>query len=206
MLICFDFDGVLANSAKTKFKIFKEAGERFLPREHKDDYLDFLNKNPNARREEKLSLIASNSNRNLEFLLSWFNKNYQIRNIELFQPTNEFLLNLKKYKTSIISAAPHSDLFSIANYSYLAPFSVEGIFANCNDKAKVLKQLKSKCSLETNESIFIGDTPSDYESARKASFIFIPLIIWSTYQWNRSKNYKPLNNLNNLFKHLPIKK
>ena len=204
MLICFDFDGVLANSAKTKFKIFKEAGELFLPRKHNDNYLDFLKKNPNARREEKLSLIASNSNRNLEFLLGWFNKTYQIRNIELFQPTNEFLLNLKSHQTSIISAAPLSDLLSIATNSYLAPFSVEGIFANCNDKAKVLKELKSKCSLKNNESIFIGDTPSDYQSARKASFIFIPLDIWSTYQWESSQNYKPLNNLNYLFDHLSV--
>ena len=84
MLICFDFDGVLANSAKTKFKIFKEAGERFLPREHNDNYLDFLKNNPNARREEKLTFIASKSNNNLGFLLEWFQKSYRINSIELF--------------------------------------------------------------------------------------------------------------------------
>ena len=164
----------------------------------------FLKKKSQCKKRRKIILNCFKFNRNLEFLLGWFNKTYQIRNIELFQPTNEFLLNLKGHQTSIISAAPLSDLLSIATNSYLAPFSVEGIFANCNDKAKVLKELKSKCSLKNNESIFIGDTPSDYQSARKASFIFIPLDIWSTYQWESSQRYKPLNNLNYLFDHLSV--
>ena len=199
MLICFDFDGILANSALLKFNLFKEAGLKFLPPQYQNQFFAFLKDNPNQSRIEKLSYISTRSEINIDDLLFWFKKSLLSKKIDLFKPDFNFIKNLKLHHSAIISAAPLEDLLYISSKEFLQIFSSEGVFASCKDKANTLSELKAKLQKNTKKFIFIGDTPADMKSARKAKFDFIPLSKWSCYDWSFEIYPYQLDSLNNLF-------
>ena len=199
MLICFDFDGVLANTASTKFSLFKKAGYEFLPNKYQNEYLEFLEKNPNTNRSNKLSYISNKSGKDIEDLILWFKKSLFSKKPDLFKPNSKFLEKLKLHKTAIVSAAPLEDLITFSSSSYLKIFSSEGIFYDCKDKSFELLKLKTKLKYKIKRFVFIGDTPSDMKSAEKANFEFIPFTKWSCYDWPDETYTNKLCCLNNLF-------
>ena len=170
-----------------------------MPYQYQNEFLKFIEDNPNKCRADKLSYISKKSDINIEELINWFRESLFNKKVDLFKPDYYFLENLNLHHSAIISAAPLEDLLSIAGYEFIQNFSSEGVFSSCKDKTYELSKLKVKFEDICKKFIFIGDTPSDMKSAKKAKFEFIPISKWSCYYWPIEIYPYQLDNLNNLF-------
>ncbi len=177
--IIFDFDGVICESIDIKtqtfrklFEAYPEVIERIIHYhlEHgglsryekfKVIYRDFLKKDLND--EQLQSLGQKFSQYSYEAIVK----------APLVVGAYEFLKNNRtKYKFYVASGTPQGELRSIATHKGLQPFFL-GIFGSPSTKETLIRQILKDNHLRPEETVFIGDSMTDYDGARAAEIDFI---------------------------------
>ena len=203
--IIFDFDGVITESMDIKTKAFAylfrnqpneiidkiiklrlDNGGMSRYEKFKIIYQDFLNKKLSKEKEEKLAEDFS------EFCYKKMITCPYVKGVE------EFLeKNYKKYDFFIVSGTPHKEMNKIVGERNLQKYFKE-VLGTPGGKSELTKKILKKYNLENNDVVLIGDSPNDYEGAKKTGIKFIARIPEERYNSFESNKIKVRNSINDL--------
>jgi len=178
--IIFDFDGVLAESVSVKTQAFHD-----LYKQYGSDVAYKVVKHHEANggmsRYEKFPyyhkkfLNIELSENDINQLSDDFSK-LVVNGVINAEEVNGALLFLKKYdkrcKYWIVSATPENEIIKIADKRGIAGFFVK-IYGSPNKKPDIVKEILTDYNLPKNETVFLGDSMSDFEAADKNKIDFI---------------------------------
>jgi len=181
-VIVFDLDGVLLESAAIKTDAFREMFSEFP--EHLEKIVDYHKKNGGISRYKKFDYIYSNIlkrpyDKKTEKKL---NKKFQELVLEkiiecpFVRGTIECLDKCyKKFRLYVVSGTPDSELKEILKKRGLMQYFID-IFGSSKEKSEWLNVIIKKEKIQSDELLFIGDSPSDYHAAAAAGANFIARI------------------------------
>jgi len=202
--IIFDFDGVLAESLHIKTQAFYQMYERYgadvarkvithhkiyggMSRYEKFPYYhkSFLNIELSAEEVNQLSVDFSKIV--IERILNaeevkgalWFLKKYQ-----------------KQCEFWIVSATPMKEIIEIATKRGIADFFVK-IYGSPGKKPEIVKNIIYNNKLILKDSVFLGDTMSDFEAAKNNNIDF--LLRSTDENENLFKTYKGIERFNDFY-------
>ncbi len=192
--ILFDFDGVLCECMDVKTKAFEDLFKSYgkdivkkVVKHHienggisrykkiKHYYEEFLKK---TITEEKVNEIAKDfSNLVVEKVIT----------SDWVRGAKEFLEKYhKKIDLYIVSGTPQEELNLVVSKRRMVKY-FKGVFGTPTIKPIHFKKIISENGYNNKKVLYIGDSLSDYNAARKANIIFLGRMI------NNSKNYFPRN-------------
>ena len=172
--ILFDFDGVILDSMKIK-------GDGFVELFSKHNELDIKSieeyhyKNGGISRFKKIEyfykhiLKVSITQNEIEELADKFsviieNKLYNKEN--LIKNTIDFIINnYEEYKLHIVSGSEHLELNDLCDYFNLTEYFIT-INGSPTIKDVIVKNIMYQYNYNSNETILIGDSINDYNSAK----------------------------------------
>lgn len=177
--IIFDFDGVILESMDIKTNAFRELFKDFP--EHLDAILDYHLMHGGMSRYKKFKYIYKRilgkqlDDKKLEELGDKFSQLVVEKVMECpFIPgaidfLEEHSKNLKLY---VASGTPEEELRMIIKRRGLLKY-FEGIYGTPKLKSEIIDKISSANGYRKNEVLFIGDSITDYEGAKKAGVPFI---------------------------------
>lgn len=174
----FDCDGVILDSNRIKGDAFYEIGRQYSL-EAAEKLLEFHQNNGGVTRSMKLGFLFKEilELKSYDEHLVKALANFQYLTLERLKKSNlvpgflEYLLSLpRSSKKWVISASLQEDLNVVMAYKKLDTF-FDGIYGGPNTKEYFINKLK----LGSRDTLFFGDSLSDYNVAMKTScnFIFI---------------------------------
>lgn len=176
--IFFDFDGVIVDSVEIKTKAYEKIFRPFgiaavnsIRQYHLDHGgIDRYKKIQYVM--EKLSL----SNLDIKSLATEFENEVvdQVIQAPFLYDILEFLVQRKFAGKNdfIVSGTPEKELKKIVKKKGLKQYFLE-IRGSPDPKDSILRKLIKKYSIDTTNSIFIGDANTDFEAAKKCGILFI---------------------------------
>ncbi len=178
--IIFDFDGVLAESVSVKTQAFHDLYEQYgsdvvykVVEHHKA--------NGGMSRYEKFPyyhkkfLNIELSENDINQLSNDFS-GLVMEGVINAEEVNGALLFLKKYynqcKYWIVSATPENEIIKIAEKRGIGGLFVK-IYGSPNKKPAIVKKILTDYNIPKNETVFLGDSMSDFEAADKNKIDFL---------------------------------
>lgn len=178
--IIFDLDGTLADTLPLCLKSFRLAleevtGIKYAEREITKYF---------GQTEEGITktLVPDNHKECLDAYIKFYKENHHLCP-SMFDGISEMLEFLKKnrYKTALVTGkGEHSvyitlDYYGIRDYfEYVETGSTNGII-----KDKCIKRILDKWQLPANQTVYIGDQPSDMIHSKKAG-VFPVAVTWAS--------------------------
>ncbi len=177
-VIVLDFDGVIIESNHIKHngfeKIFRPYANQF------DQIWEYHLSHPATPRSEKFDFILANLLPELspsiksEWLQEFHELTYDAILQSSFVPgALEFLEKYSKMVPMYLaSATPQETLNSILKFRELKRY-FRKIFGAPSNKARILEQIVSGCSIPSRELLFIGDAMTDLLASQQAKTSFL---------------------------------
>jgi HAD superfamily hydrolase (TIGR01549 family) len=177
--IIFDFDGVLLDSNEIKlnafislFTSFSSDVEEYVRLHHLENlglsrfvkiphYLEYaLNRPPS---ELEINTALELFTKNLKQLLECAN---------LFPGTHDALQILSSKNLFIISATPQVELVDLCTRFNINNYFIE-ILGSPISKTQHIANLREKCQINLDDTIFIGDGVEDFKAAKNQKILFL---------------------------------
>ena len=172
--IIFDFDGVILDSMDVKTESFRKLFETFS-QEKIDKFIEFHMENGGMSRYKKIEYffnILLNKNISEDIVIKYAKKYSKITKQELskksylIKDTVNFIKNnYKKYNFHIASGADENDLKYICENLDLEKYFLS-INGSPKIKDEIIRYILERNNYEKNETILIGDSVNDLESAK----------------------------------------
>ena len=178
--IIFDFDGVVVESVMVKTNAFAELYSKYK-KDIVNKVIDHHLANGGMSRYEKIKFYHENylemsiSQSELECLADKFSKIVIKKVIAApFVPgIFDFIKNnFKKYKMFISTGTPDYEIKRICNSRNINKYFYE-IYGSPQKKIFHIDKIMSKYKLINKDLVFIGDSNTDYEAAKKRNIKFI---------------------------------
>ena len=195
----FDCDGVILNSNFIKEQTFKKILENYKKKDI-DNFIDFHLNNLGISRYKKFDYFFSkilkleNYNEIYKKTIKDFSDQMKIY-LKKCEITENLYDLRKKYKNKwiVISGSDHDELNYIFKLRNIDNYFDGGIYGSPNTKYEIFKKLEKK-NLINNNSIYFGDSKSDYLFSQNVSIDFAFIYEWTTQ--NEWKLFCEKNNLN----------
>ncbi len=177
-VIVLDFDGVVVESNDIKysafFNVFKEYSAEL------NTIMKYCIQNPSVDRFTKFDHIANNILKLQESgdLKKYWAAEYSrltqkaVTECPFVPGAQEFLEQFKNQSLYLASATPSAELNIIIENRKLKMF-FKKIYGAPLNKANVLKEIQSLEQVQSEEMLFIGDSPSDQAAAQEAGIPFV---------------------------------
>ena len=173
----FDFDGVIADSNQVKLEAFLECIDE---KNNKRDFLNFHLNNLNLSSEKKFeyffcNLLKKENYRDIAATKNMnYNKNLNLKLTKINLNFNAFfyikkLIRLNK-KLFIVSAASKNYIIEILKRNHLEKSFIKILSKPNSKKANLLKLFNS---FNKSESVYFGDTYSDYRVCKSINIDFV---------------------------------
>lgn len=181
-VIIFDFDGVILESVDIKTKAFLKVYQEYP--EHAEEITQYHLQNGGVSRYKKFVHISNNilgipiDDNKIEELAKVFSDNVaeQILMCPFVYGALEFLSTYSKAtKLYIASGTPQEELRLIVEKRGLAQY-FQGVYGTPRTKVEILKYILDKENIRNQETVFIGDSITDFEGAKEADIPFIARI------------------------------
>ena len=184
-----DFDGVLVDSNSIKTEAFFELAMKFFSTEAAKALVDHHQQNPGGSRFTKLAWLLSNyppnqPTLNQSELESEFSS-LVLEKIRTANRTPDLMLRLRdsNYVSHILSAAPSLEITDLVQSFGWEDVFESRIHGSPETKVEHLNKLGKLVNLEN--SIFVGDAPTDFEVAQQFGMPFVFVSDWS--EWSPSQ-------------------
>tara|TARA_Y100000589_G_scaffold16820_1_gene13798 strand:+ start:213 stop:872 length:660 start_codon:yes stop_codon:yes gene_type:complete len=201
--LIFDCDGVILNSNKIKTKAFKDVVSCYGD-QAAEDLKNYHLMNGGISRYAKfnyfLNAIAPNYNIDqksikLDVLISNYSKivKNELENCEICSQ----IINYRKKSNAIwfvVSGSDQEELIKIFTKRKLVNIFDGGIFGSPLTKDQIFKNIFNNNHFDRSDSIYIGDSKYDYESAKHIGIDFVFISKWS--QFKGIRNFAAQNNIN----------
>ncbi len=171
--IIFDFDGVILDSVPVKTEAFRKLFSRY-PKAIVDKFIEFHLENGGVSRYEKIKYFFNELLRKSideKEVLEFANKYSELTKLELanekylIEDSLEFIKdNYKKYNMHIASGADENDLKYICDKLDLSKYFLS-INGSPTKKSEIVKNILGLNKYKKNETIMIGDSITDYNTA-----------------------------------------
>jgi|TARA_B100002003_G_C14135735_1_gene546206 phosphoglycolate phosphatase-like HAD superfamily hydrolase len=180
--IILDFDGVIIESMEIKTDAFRELFKESP--EHLDAILEYHLKHGGVSRYTKFSYIYKNilkqplDEGELEKLGEKFSKLVmeKVMQCPLTLGTLEFLGEYyKKLSLYIASGTPERELRTIVKHHGMLKY-FRGVYGTPALKSEIINMILEVDKFKKNDVLFIGDSLTDYEEARKVNVPFIGFV------------------------------
>ncbi len=175
--IIFDFDGVIVDSNYIKEQSFKESLSEFNE-DLVNKFIKYHRNNLGIDRYTKIdyfikSILKSDVNIDKKKILNNFSRavKHKITKKILIKKTIDFITSNKKIKYYIVSSADEKEIRKICKKLEINDFFLE-ILGSPIIKENQIKNVINTHKLIKKETIYIGDTIHDYNSARKNGIEF----------------------------------
>ncbi|MFA5997312.1 MAG: HAD hydrolase-like protein [Candidatus Paceibacterota bacterium] len=164
-VIIFDFDGVLADSVNTVFKMNKEAVSQINKTLTMDEYLSCFGGHINQRLAILLNLNEEEKRRLIEIKADLFPSYYRTQEVKLFSFSKELVVKARDLgELWIVSSSPRELIINILESYGLVDYFTKIIGQNSQPKNLFFQStLKDK---KGGEVFFITDTTGDIKEAR----------------------------------------
>ena len=183
-----DFDGVLVDSNSIKTEAFFELAMKFFSTEAAKALVDHHQQDPGGSRFTKLAWLLSNyppnqPTLNQSELESEFSS-LVLEKIRTANRTPDLMLRLRdsNYVSHILSAAPSLEITDLVQSFGWEDVFESRIHGSPETKVEHLNKLGKLVNLEN--SIFVGDAPTDFEVAQQFGMPFVFVSDWS--EWSPS--------------------
>jgi phosphoglycolate phosphatase-like HAD superfamily hydrolase len=184
-----DFDGVLVDSNAVKTGAFFDLATKFFGTEAAEGLVENHQQNPGGSRFTKLAWLLSNYHPNQPILnQSQLESEFSSRVLEKIRAANRTprlasLLRDCNYVPHILTAAPSMEITDLVeSFGWEVAFESR-IHGSPESKVDHLNKLGKLVDLEN--SIFVGDAPSDFEVARQFGIPFVFVSDWT--EWSPSQ-------------------
>ena len=176
----FDFDGVIVESLNIKSEGFAEL-YKYLNKAENKEIVEHHIKYSGVSRYEKIKyyhkkyLNIKLNKKQLDLECNKFSKIIlkKMFKVKYVYGVKKFIYTLKKnHKIFLLSATPQNELESILKNKDINNFFVY-IGGSPKNKTFHIKKIIKKERIETNKSLYFGDSLSDYNVAKKFNFEFI---------------------------------
>ena len=176
--IVFDYDGVILNSVEIKNDAFKEVVKNY-DYQVKKKFVKFHLENLGVSRYKKFEflvniLLKEKSNSNYEKILKKF-ENILKRGLKkgtLINGIRSFLIRNKDLNLFISSGTPENELKKNCKQKRITNYFIE-ILGSPKTKKQHILYLKKKYKINKNNTLFFGDSFTDYDVANKYKLNFI---------------------------------
>lgn len=178
-VVVLDFDGVVLESADIKTTAFRALFAEFP--DHLEAIVNYHLQNAGISRYKKFAYVYAGILRrplDEQSLLALGRRFSEIALEEIkkapFVPgALEFLQEYsRRLKLYVASGTPEEELAEIVKARGLEPYFVR-IYGTPAAKADILRRVLKEQNVESGEVLFVGDSTSDYEAARKVSVLFV---------------------------------
>ncbi|MBU0591892.1 HAD-IA family hydrolase [Candidatus Micrarchaeota archaeon] len=179
-IIFLDFDGVVLESADIKNQAFKKMFEALVP-EKINEIMEYLEINSGLSRYVKFNYVYSKylGKKLNESEMKKLGNEFSALCLEGVQKApfvpgaHEFLEKYsKKTKLFIASGSPNLELKETVTIRGLDKY-FNGVFGAPKKKSEVVNEVLAKLKTPKHETVFVGDSMTDYEEAGKAGVPFI---------------------------------
>jgi HAD superfamily hydrolase (TIGR01509 family) len=205
--VFFDFDGVLVRSAHIKNQTFLKAAQVLAPHLTAELEDALFGELAGAERKTISTWIFEKTQGAISArsFLNLFTKLIDDEAVTVDPEAIDLLDRLGKaqVQTAIVSAAPKQSILGILKQSHCPLSSFHGIFGSeMGPKEGSLSFLLQDLGLSPDETVMVGDMPSDLKAAHACSIPFIRfegeqshLASWpKEYQTDRVRNFRELEN------------
>ena len=176
--IIFDYDGVILNSVEIKNEAFKELVKDY-DYQIKKKFVKFHLENLGVSRYKKFKflkniLLKKKSNNNYEKIEKKFEKilKKNLKKATLISGVRLFLSRNKDLNLFISSGTPEKELKKNCKKKGITNFFIEILGSPMTKKQHIL-YLKKKYKINKNNTLFFGDSFTDYDAANKYKLNFI---------------------------------
>jgi len=183
-----DFDGVLVDSNSIKTEAFFELAMKFFSTEAAEALVDNHQQNPGKSRFTKLAWLLSKYRPNQPTLNQGeLESEFSSLVLEKIRAANRTpglasLLRDSRYVSHILSAAPSLEIANLVESFGWEDAFESRIHGSPETKVEHLNKLGKLVDLEN--SIFVGDAPTDFEVAQQFGIPFVFVSDWS--EWSPS--------------------
>lgn len=180
--IIFDFDGVIIESFDIKTQAFRELF-RLYP-DHVDEIVEYHKQNGGVSRYKKFKHIYSEilkkplDETTLNELGEKFSRLVveEVTKCPYVPGALEFIREKSRnLKLFIASGTPEEELRAIVATRGLSEY-FKGVYGSPATKSEIISRILRMEKLDRNDAVFIGDTITDYNEARKVEIPFIARI------------------------------
>ncbi len=177
--IIFDFDGVICESVEVKTDAFRRLFKGYP--EHLDEIVAFHMQNGGMSRFRKFEIIYKDilkkplTEAQSKHLGEKFTEySYQaVLDSDFVVGASEFLKkNYKKYLLFVVSGTPEDEMIRVVNARGLDRY-FKAVYGSPRLKHDLIGEIMGKYHLKPYEVIFVGDSTTDQEGARKSGVDFI---------------------------------
>jgi len=178
--IIFDFDGVVVESLNVKTNAFKKLFEPYGS-EISKKVVEHHIENGGISRFDKIKIYHKNflgediDEKKIQNIAQKFSEMVvdEIIKVPFVEGAKQFIEhNFERYLMFISSATPTNELNFICKKRNISKY-FQGIFGSPDSKSKHISSIKRNWSLNNHNIVFIGDSSSDLEAARKHNLTFI---------------------------------
>ncbi len=175
----FDFDGVILDSVEFKNQAFKKTVNRYDKKIVKK-FMNFHLNNLGLSRFRKYKflcqeLLKLENTDNLEKELSNdYSKivNKKILKVKFIKGVRNFILKNKKKNLFISSGSPQNELKKICVKKKISKYFIK-VLGSPKTKYQHMMYIKKNYKIKNKETVFFGDSITDYRTAKKYNFTFI---------------------------------
>lgn len=179
-VLCFDFDGVIVDSAALKVDAFVAlyAGRAAA---HLDEIRQYCDYHGGVSRQRKIEHIQNNILREplpqheLDALAQKFRTLVleSVLNAPVVPGAREFLEKWsREFSCFVVSGTPHEEIISICQSRGLASY-FHAIGGSPTEKAVWIEEFVRNAGASPSEAVMIGDAPTDRDAASQAGVAFI---------------------------------
>jgi phosphoglycolate phosphatase-like HAD superfamily hydrolase len=180
-VFAFDFDGIILESVSVKdqaiFDLFDDA-----TRQERKRLLDLHRKTPGINREDRIHMLLREGLGKKEVSPDLVNRLLRrfaslvwdcLMKCPEVPGVRQFLEQIyRKIPTYVVSAAPQSEVQSVAQARDLSRYFIELLGAPTT-KSELLRRIQLKENITADSMLFIGDRMSDYRAASEVGVHFI---------------------------------
>ena len=179
-VLCFDFDGVIVDSAALKLDAFCALYEGRSP-EERGAIREYCDYHGGVSRQRKIAHIQNNILREplpqdaLDTLAEKFGLLVvdNVLNAPFLPGAREFLKERsQEFSCFVVSGTPHDEIRSICSQRGLTPY-FQDIGGSPTEKVEWIERFLREADASPGEAVMIGDAPTDYEAAAAAGVSFI---------------------------------
>lgn len=175
-VIIFDFDGVLADSDQTVFKMNQEAALSVNRTLTMEEYMSCFEGHINQGLQALLNLTEEEKQRLVDVKAGLFPKYYNPENVKLFSFAKELVVEASRLgELWIVSSSPSELILKV-----LETYGLESYFTKIVGQNRQPKSLFFQDAFGDKKDIgvfFITDTTGDIKEARKGNVDFLILAV-----------------------------
>lgn len=174
----FDFDGVIYDSVKIKNNAFKKIVKGYNLSIQKKFFKFHLN-NLGVSRYKKFEFLKNRliKSKNKDFINDNSIKYKKIlsndlKKAKLIPGANLFIKKYKKFNLFVSSGTPENDLKKICKEKKIEIY-FKKIMGSPKNKSQHISDLKKRFKINKKNTIFFGDSTTDFDAAKKFNLAFI---------------------------------